>query len=200
MKHDDAKAAVAAPTLNREAWLNALAVKLVPLFDRAGYKLDLSKVRLSCGFPDRGVRKVIGQCWRRDASASGHTEIFVSPILGKAKDVDHVLVHELVHHVVYPVRGHGAAFRKCAVGVGLAGKMTATHAGDELRALLNDLSESLGAFPHAALKLGANQKKQSTRLVKLECPGCGYIVRTTRKWLEQGVPSCSCGETFKLGE
>jgi hypothetical protein len=37
-------------------------------------------------------------------------------------------------------------------------------------------------------------KKQSTRMVKCECPDCGYIVRTTRKWLEEGAPICPCNK------
>jgi hypothetical protein len=35
--------------------------------------------------------------------------------------------------------------------------------------------------------------RQSTRLVKLQCPSCGYNVRTTNKWLRVGKPSCCCG-------
>ena len=35
--------------------------------------------------------------------------------------------------------------------------------------------------------------KQSTRLLKCECPDCGYVVRTTQKWLDIGVPTCPCG-------
>jgi hypothetical protein len=34
---------------------------------------------------------------------------------------------------------------------------------------------------------------QGTRMLKLECSGCGYVARTTRKWLEVGAPSCCCG-------
>lgn len=30
-------------------------------------------------------------------------------------------------------------------------------------------------------------------MLKLVCPEDGYTVRTTRKWLEVGQPSCPCG-------
>lgn len=30
----------------------------------------------------------------------------------------------------------------------------------------------------------------TTRLVRCECPKCGYLVRTTRKWLDIAVPTC----------
>jgi hypothetical protein len=32
--------------------------------------------------------------------------------------------------------------------------------------------------------------KQDARLIKCECGECGYVVRTTRKWLEIGAPHC----------
>jgi hypothetical protein len=34
-------------------------------------------------------------------------------------------------------------------------------------------------------------------LVKCPKPECGYQVRTTRKWLDVGVPTCPCGELMK---
>lgn len=33
-------------------------------------------------------------------------------------------------------------------------------------------------------------KKQTTRLLKVECGQCGYTVRLTRKWLDVGPPGC----------
>jgi len=33
----------------------------------------------------------------------------------------------------------------------------------------------------------------STRMIKLTCPACGYLVRTTRRWLAAGPPTCPCG-------
>lgn len=39
-------------------------------------------------------------------------------------------------------------------------------------------------------------KKQSTRLIKVECPCCGYVARVTRKWLKEGRPKCPKGETM----
>lgn len=32
--------------------------------------------------------------------------------------------------------------------------------------------------------------KQTTRLIKCVCGGCGYTVRTTQKWLDVGAPHC----------
>lgn len=190
--------------LNREGWLTALAQKLVPLFESAGFPLDLSRVRVSVGFPrgGQGTRKAIGQCWSQKASTDGHTEIFVSPILGTAAEADHVLVHELAHHAVGLECGHKGNFRKCATALGLTGKMTATVAGPELRTKLDTLTAEIGAYPHGALNPAEGIKKQSTRLIKVECPECGCKARMSRKALDEtGAPWCACSDgTIKMIE
>lgn len=41
-------------------------------------------------------------------------------------------------------------------------------------------------------------KGSGSRMLKLICPNDGYTVRTTRKWLDVGSPSCPCGEVLTL--
>lgn len=185
--------------MNREAWLHEFAARLAPMFDAAGFPLKLEKVRLSVGFPKggKGVRKSIGQCWSNKASADGFTQIFVSPILGTAREVDHVLTHELVHHVVGLECGHKGDFATLARALGLAGKLTATTAGDELRIKLDAITAAIGPYPHGALNPSEGVKKQATRMLKLTCDGCGYICRTTQRWLDTGLPTCHCGGEFQ---
>ena len=33
-------------------------------------------------------------------------------------------------------------------------------------------------------------KKQSTRMLKAECPECGYTIRLSKRWADMGLPSC----------
>ena len=33
-------------------------------------------------------------------------------------------------------------------------------------------------------------KKQSTRMLKAECPECGYTIRLSKKWADVGLPNC----------
>jgi len=107
-----------------------------------------------------------------------------------------VLVHEAVHAVDDCQSGHKEAFKRTALAVGLEGKMTATHAGDKLKAELERIIKVLPPLTHGALDL-STRKKQPTRLVKLECDNCGMIIRTTAKWIEQtGNPDCACGGHF----
>jgi hypothetical protein len=93
--------------------------------------------------------------------------------------------------------GHKGPFRKIAKKMGLEGKMTATHPGAELAEHLNALCVKIGPYPHASLDR-SQAKKQSTRMLKLECAGCGYTVRTTAKWIEAGMPTCPCGTEMEV--
>ena len=77
--------------------------------------------------------------------------------------------------------------------------MTDSVAGEDFKAHLEELVVDLGPYPHA--KIDASQvKKQSTRMNKIVCPECGYLVRTTKKWLEVGLPTCCCGTQMEVPE
>lgn len=188
--------AVPATHPNREAWLVALVEALRPTFIHHGAPLP-AKLRVSCSFPSRGGIKqagkatTIGQCWYPQNSADGTTEIFVSPTIADRMSVAEILVHELVHAALGPGHGHGKVFKRLALLVGLEGPMTATQAGTRLRTQLVPILLALGDYPHASLSAETAEKKQSTRLLKAECPECGYTVRVTRKWwVDVGAPHC----------
>lgn len=176
----------------REEWLVAAAESIRPLFDEQGADA-YPKFRVSCGWP-KGGRKSIGQAWTPDASGDATAELFISPALEKVVGygVVDTLLHELIHAVVGNEAGHKGPFRKLAKAIGLSGKMTATFAEGDLETRLLELIASLGPYPHAELsKLTIT--KQSTRMLKLTCT-CGFICRTTQKWLDEvGCPTCACG-------
>lgn len=183
--------------VTREAWLNQAAQELKPLYQEHKYAVP-DNLHISCGFPSRsalsGKKQRIGECWSDEASDTKQFEIFISPVLADSVKVLDVLAHELVHAIVGHKAKHGAIFRKCAQAIGLEGKMTSTHAGDALKAKLEAIAAKLGAYPHGALHAMTNGKdKQSTRLLKCECPKCGYTVRVTKKWLDVGEPLCASG-------
>lgn len=174
----------------REDWLKALTERLnADLFDNKMPK----KYRVTCGWPSsgaKGKRRTLGECYSPEASEDKATEITITMALSDAFKVAEILTHEMVHAIVGNKCGHRGPFRTLAIAVGLEGKMTSTHAGKELAAKLKKAIKSLGKYPHGALALNS-KKKQSTRLIKCECPECGYNVRITRKWLnEVGEPLC----------
>lgn len=186
----------------REEWLTKAGEQVSPWIRAAGGG-SIPKFRVSVGWPwgsrvtpqSGGKSHTIGQCFGSEVSGDGTSELFISPLLADPALVLPVLVHELVHAFVGVKAKHGRDFKIVAIKVGLAGRMTATHAGDELKVRLAKLATDLGEFPHAAMSVGNNplKPKQGTRMLKLECPSCGYAARTTQKWLDVGIPTCVCG-------
>lgn len=190
----------------REEWLERLTDALRPKFKAAGYPIP-AKIHVSCAFPStRGTARksrAIGECWPESSSTDGHTEIFISPVLADPIAVGGTLVHELLHAAVEPMHpdkhvGHGPAFKRAMGPLGMTGKATATEESKELKDELAAIVKKIGPYPHAAMKLNLRAKIQSTRLLKAECPECGYVIRVTAKWInEAGFPTCPCGGTFE---
>jgi hypothetical protein len=75
---------------------------------------------------------------------------------------------------------------------------TATVAGESLKSLIGQWLQMMPAFPGAVMNIAAvstaKEKGPGSRLVKCNCPDCGYTIRTTAKWLAIGLPTCPCGE------
>ena len=183
----------------REEWLVALVNELRPDFQ--AQELEIPPVRVSCSWPSRSIRKTLGQCFGTKSAKDGIHQIVVSPAIGDVVQIVETMVHELLHACLPDGTGHKAPFKRGMVKLGLEGKATATHAGQTLLHHLHELCAKLGEYPHSALKLkDPAEKKQGTRLIKLTCPGCGYVLRTTQKWIETGLPTCACGEEFKQEE
>lgn len=170
---------------NREQWLSRAVDELRPLFKQVNKVLP-KKIRVSVGFP-LGSRTAGGECWSVSCSADGTFEIFVSPRVAKPVVVLTILTHELCHTRAGIDAKHGKDFKAVAAAIGLEGKMEATTAGPELLGQLYVIAKTLGKYPHAILT-PTDKKKQSTRLIKLQCPDCDYIVRATRKHLDEKGP------------
>jgi hypothetical protein len=185
----------------RDDWLAAATENLFRSeFQALGFPLP-AELRASVGFPSRGAastrNQTLGQCWDGKHISDGITQVYISPVLIDPVKVLETLGHELVHAAVGSECGHKGNFRKCAKALGLEGKMTATHAGERLAERLQTLADKLGPFPHAQIDLSAS-KTQGTRMLKVECDGCAYAVRMTRKMVTHlGYPVCpGCHESM----
>jgi hypothetical protein len=181
-----------ASPMTREQWLNRLVRML-----RSKYNKELpATVHISVGFSSKGLRsKVVGECWNGKCSDDGNPQIFIHPKMDDGIKVAAVVVHELIH-ACRPTAKHGARFKEMALSLGLTGKMTATKATPELVKELEEIVAKIGPYPQPALNGGVSSSgpKQTTRMIKVECPECGYLVRTTAKWLEVGLPLCPDGD------
>lgn len=177
----------------REGWLSHGISLTAGKFTAAGYTLP-ANLKVACGFaPGARGGKALGVCISPKASAAGATEMFISPTVSDAVTALGILLHEMVHAAVGVEAGHGPIFKRACEKLGLEGKATSAMPGASLNAWLrSEVLPMLGAYPHAAVDPNA-RKKQGTRMIKLVCPETGYTVRTTKKWLEQGLPVSPAG-------
>ena len=200
----------------REAWLHGAVEMLRPKFEEIGLPVP-EKLHLSVGF-GFGARKesatILGQAFARTVSVDQVNHIFISPEIGDTTGVLATLLHELIHAADDLQSGHKGRFAESAVRLGLEGRMTATQPGIELAAELMTMAEVLGEYPHGRLETSmitspaevpvgpegnpvprpySGPARQTNRSIKMVAPDCGYTVRTTRMWLETGVPLCPHG-------
>ena len=183
----------------REEWLEAALNE----FRLGLLSLDPmpEKIRVSIGWPkgSRGGKNshTIGQCWY--TADDKIPQVYISPDQNDPVRILDILLHEAIH-ACYPNDGHKGAFKRAAKRVGLVGKMTATSAGDELKAKLIELNSLLGDFPHSKLNADQARKKQSTRMVKMYCETDGYICRASQSAINEfGSVICpACGERMEI--
>jgi len=186
----------------RETWLLRAVPLLAPLLLAAGAPPLPERIQVSAGFPKRSA-KAIGQCWPETATADKTIHVFISPVLGEDPTrVLDVLLHELVHACVGNKAGHKGPFTKVARALGLEGKLTATVAGEALKAKLVDFAKQLGPYPHAVI-VGMTPKvmpKKGTgkRLVLRSTYDPDYYVYMLREHLEEhGAPTDPWGEEMQ---
>jgi hypothetical protein len=177
------------PSFTRQQWLEDAVKALRDRFAGAGYVVP-ERIRYSIGFAKR--KGCCGECWMPDASSDRHFEMFISPETTTGMEVVATGAHELLHTVT-PGCGHGAAFKQCALKIGLRPPMRVTPPGPEFVAWAEELFKRIGPYPAGYL---TDTPKQSTRLLKCACATCGYPVRVTNKWLvSAGPPICPTCKT-----
>lgn len=175
---------VASDTLLNKYVFNAEGINSIP-----------SNVVYSCSFATTGNRIgakhiTLGQCFDPSCSSDKvNFQIVITPLLDDVLKVLATQVHEKIHKIVGLACGHKGAFPRMCKTVGLEGKPSSTHAGAKLKETLQEIADELGPYPHSALDT-SERKKQSTRMLKCECPECGMVVRASRKALENGPPHC----------
>lgn len=193
---------------NRETWLHAASDMLDDQIREAvmsvtGDHVEPVHHRIACAFPPgtrpksdgTGGNRVIGLCMYGQCSRDGATELLISPVIDSPRRALDILAHEKIHKYL-PGHGHDKVFAAVATLIGLAGKPTATVAGEAFTQWADEMLAELGHYPHGRVTL-TGRKKQTTRLVKVLCPDlCTDMpLRITRKWLDAGMaPLCPCCE------
>lgn len=182
----------------REEWLIAAADQLR---ENVFGDHEVPAFRVSVGWPGgRGTKTTtVGQCWNTLASEDQVPQVFISPTIKDRSEVLRILTHEMIHVFDDCASGHRGQFLRVFRAIGMTGKATECDATEELRLTLADIADELGAYPHGALRKASpraktGEPKQTTRMLKLAAPTCcGYTVRTTQKWIDEGLPTCPHG-------
>lgn len=176
----------------REEWMIRAANAMRPWFPEDA---TVPPVRVSVGWPaGRGSSRLIGQCWY--STDDSVPALFVSPALNAESAVLDTLLHEMVHAAVGAGQGHKGKFVTVAKALGFTKPWRSTPCSPELQERIALLAAALGPFPHARVSKaspGQRPEVQSTRMLKVVCDEDGYMVRTTRKWLDVGLPTCPDG-------
>ncbi len=220
-------------TLNKKihaipgVYLMEAAKLIAPRLDDAGFPVPRTKagdpkMTVTLGFPSsKGIavkNRAIGEAWSADRVSSDTPAIFISQVIPSKTKEDRiqllgVLLHEMIHATVGNKCGHKGPFKRAAIAVGLAGKMTATYVPDAnschagLHAFLGGIVDKLGAAPWGTIDT-SGQKKQTTRMIKCQCGDCGFIFRTSSKWIEEvtyrvgnmNCPDPSCEGDVLIGD
>jgi len=181
----------------REAWLQRVVDIWRPYFSRVGCDLP-ARIWISVGRLPRGSST--GMCYPGQASDDGSPHIFVHPVLSDSTRVAGTVVHQLCDAALGN-RSHGARFKALAITAGLVGKMTQTIGGPLFLAIMPGIIDRIGPYPHSALRqIRGLEKKSGTRLIRITCPGCGYLLRGTQRWLRVAVPKCPNSRCGNYGD
>lgn len=176
----------------REAWLQDAAGELAPAITTAAGAYPAG-IRIACGFPSTHRRSgALGETFAATDSADQTVEVLISPTVSDPIDVLAVLARQLAQ-----AAASNAALTRAYQALGIEPKKPRDIpivTGVNLRAI----AEALGAYPHATLSL-SDRPKAATRLLKGQCPSCGYTIRLTQKWADRGLPTCPCGDLINLG-
>jgi len=141
----------------------------------------------------------LAHCHFMHATGNGYHEIRMGVHVGgrKTKDdscrVADILLHEILH-TCNPRAGHKGSFGIMARTMGLEGALTSTTASDELRAKIwDEVVTRLGKYPHNAVTLTPRGKRgKGSRSIKVQCPECEFVMRTTRLWIDKAEGSLIC--------
>lgn len=174
----------------REDWLREVASAMKGWFDELGFPLPSFVVRT--GFPAVGRRSPnITDSWTQDNGVS--YVILVRPDRSEAEDVAAAIAFQMCRIAVGERDQHGYLFRHLAISLGLKGSKHESPPGALFKEITKNILDQAGPLPSPEILQIDTDKApgQTSRMIKVSCPECGYVARVSRKWLaEVGPPHC----------
>lgn len=182
------------PSELRQAYLEQAVREMRPMFEAQGKPIP-ERLRVSVGAPSK---RYMGICYREVSSTDDHREIFLASNLQTSLDVLGTLAHELCHAALPDGVAHSKPFADLGKAIGLEGKPRQMGPGPAFKWWIADFVRKHGEYPAGALIEGT-KNKQATAMIKVQCEDCGYVARTTSKWLDSvGAPLCPCNRSEML--
>jgi len=178
-----------------QEWINRIVLWTITTLEQAGVSNPDLHLVVSPGFTSGGSRKtkVLGQCYSPECAADGKTNhVFLNPRMNDNIVIIGAIIHEVIHAVIGIDKKHGAAFKSAMAICNLTGKATSTKLNEAGLEWAKKIITRYGDYPRPSFT-GAAIKKQTTNLIKAQCPSCGYIIRLTNKWIEFAHPQCPSG-------
>ncbi len=173
---------------------------LRPWFEDLGFPLP-EAIDISTGYPSGGRRsRQISESWSGDDSDS--FVIYVRPDSEDEVAVAAAIAFQLCRISVDGKDEHGHLFRHLAISIGLKGRASEAPAGTLFKEMIQPILDSAGKMPRtdATRTKGTQPREQTTRMIKVTCPKCGYLARVSREWINDvGPPLCPKHGPMKVG-
>lgn len=188
------------PKMNREQWLLLAVDALKPVFKKKCQIVLPKNIKCTMSFPlGRSAHKVVGQCLSEKISSGQKIEILINPTFDDPVEIISTLAHELIHAWDGNKNGHKGPFVRVAKDFGFMSPWPQTSETLELLIEFKAIVRKLPKFPHNKISPIRRGKKQTTRMIKLECDQCGFICRASQTAIvASGLPICGCGELLSL--
>lgn len=187
-------------TQTREDWLAQALAEARPVVEALCGSALAAQIRVGVGFPSTFKRSgTLVECFPATSSGDAHAEVIVSPTVADPGEVYGYLLAGILHTLPGAMQRASVTFTSAAKAAGIESDdgFKTLRFGPQYFQQWEQIIDSLGPYPHAELSV-ADKKTQSTRMIKLVCPQCGYILRTTGKWIATGLPRCHDGAEFTV--
>ncbi len=148
-----------------------------------------------------------GNSWHAKKADSWHEINLCSEHLDTC-DVGELIIHEMAHAENHTLgirdctggRMHNKHFKTMAERLGLIveprNKSVGygyTKIGPDAQKFLDKVAFKRDIFSRHRNRSASKATSGGTRMLKCECPSCGYVARITKKWIAIGLPTCPCG-------
>jgi len=182
----------------RAHWIQQAVNSVVDLAASVGHEAPVIVVSFG-----KGLTRTLGHCYAREHSDRQIAHIIISSSLEDPVEILGILTHEIAHAIDNCRSGHRGAFRGVCRDLGLEGggaskrQFSATEWSPEGLMWAEMTVSELGPLEHDPIRPferaddSGGTKRPGSRMLKVECPKCGYLVRTTASRLaEFGAPIC----------